>query len=254
MSVAGVSNSLAVEDAYLKCGACQLSTAALRCAVCHIQKYCNVTCQKAHWPAHKQVCQILKAEMREMPTPIPGLRLVENVVSAELHDHFVQQMKRGISEQNVGHYDGYSFTDEAAFDRAFDPLIKELRSHLSLLRVFDSPVKLVCTLIGYEKEGYITKHIDHPLVSGDTVVVISFNSPVVVNFYSEKGDKEHHKLFVPPRSMYAIKGEARYKWSHAILSDENTYQSQPFDRGVRFAIVLTPPGTMRTGLETLEFG
>ncbi len=191
--------------------------------------------------------------MREVTTPIPGLRLVENVVSAQLHDQFVQQMKRGVPEQNVGHYDGYNFTDEAAFGLVFDPLIKELRSHLKLLKVFDSPAQLACSLIGYEKEGYITKHVDHPLVSGDTVAVISFNSPVVVNFYSEKGDEKHHKLFVPPRSMYVIKGEARYKWSHAILPDENTYQSQPFERGVRFAIVLTPPGPMRTGEETLDF-
>jgi len=53
--------------------------------------------------------------------------------------------------------------------------------------------------------------------------------------------------------MYAISGEARRDWSHAILSEENTYDSVAFTRGRRYAMVLTPPGPLYSGAELLDF-
>lgn len=91
-------------------------------------------------------------------------------------------------------------------------------------------------------------------MSGGTVIVISFNSPVVVNFYSQKkAEQQRHKIFVPPKSMYAISGEARYDWSHAILKDEDTYNSEKFERGTRYAVLFTPPGPLYSGSELLDY-
>jgi len=237
------------------CGWCDSTPSKFyRCSICHIEKYCGRECQRSHWPTHKKVCQI-KPTLVEKTTPVPGLRLFENFISSDLHDKFVAQMDRGVPEQNNGHYDGYDFPDYEAFDAAFYPLVKDVFAKLRELDFFsgEKDLKLACTLIGYEKDGYITRHVDSQLVSGGTVILVSFLSPVVVNFYSEKGTKEHHKIFVPPRSMYVISGEARYKWSHEILPDETSYDSTPFERGRRYAILFTPPGPLRTGEELLEF-
>lgn len=261
--------NLAQEPILIKnCGneTCKKSDVKLLvCHGCRLQFYCGIGCQKADWPRHKKVCQLSKdcsnkeykpeqiqkvnliSSMKEIkPMPIPGLRLIENFISDDFHDRFIEQMNKGIPEKNHGHYDGYEFKDYEAFDKVFYPLISDVFSKLKKLDYFDSekkPLKLACTLVGYEKDGFITPHIDSPLLSGGTVVVISFNSPVVVNFYShKKTDKQQHKIFIPPKSMYSIADEARDKWLHAILSDENTYNSKEFARGKRYAILLTPPG------------
>lgn len=195
--------------------------------------------------------------IKETKTCIPGLRLIENCIPNALHDPFVKEMHKGKPEKNKGHYDAYDFDDGDAFDEAFYPLIDHIFACLKELNILPpqkNPTKLACTLIGYEKDGFISRHIDSSLLSGGTVIVISFNSDVVVNFYSEKKEiPENHKFFIPSKSLYVISEEARYDWSHAILSDESTYDSKPFTRDRRYAIVLTPPGPHYSGSELLDY-
>lgn len=252
----------------------------LKCSRCRLQTYCNIECQKADWPHHKKICKlktvvedskenklslktkslkesISDSSIIERPMPISGLRLIENFISDDLHKRFIVQMNKGSPEINNGHYDGYEFEDSQAFDKVFYELTKDIFSKLKLLSFFSTekkPLKLACTLIGYKKDGFITQHVDSPLLSGGTVIVVSFNSPIVVNFYSQKkAEHQQHKIFIPPKSMYSISGEARYEWSHAILSDEDTYNSEKFDRGTRYAVLFTPPGPLYSGSELLDY-
>lgn len=233
----------------------------LKCTRCRLQVYCGIDCQKADWPNHKKICKLKAEDLKkkteptnsfiEKTTPIPGLRLIENFISNDLHNRFIEQMAKGLPEKNNGHFDGYEFEDNEAFEKVFNELTKDIFTKLKSLNFFANekkPLQLACTLIGYEKDGFITKHIDSPLLSRGDVIVISFKSPVVVNFYSEKKiEKQQHKIFVPPKSMYCISGEARYDWSHAILSNEDSYNSKKFERGTRYVVLFTPPGPLYTG-------
>lgn len=254
------------------------SSTLLKCSRCHSQKYCGAECQKIDWPRHKKVCRLESAQMiskqteskaeevktslpessmREVATQIPGLRLIENFISDDLHDRFIQQVGTGIPEQNDGHYDGYLFPDPRGIDQVCAELTRDVFAKLKKLGYFSNekkPFYLGEAIVGYEKDGYITRHVDSKLLCGETVIVISFNTPVVVNFYSEKKtDAQHHKIFVPPKSMYSISGEARNDWSHAILKGEDTYQSKKFERGKRYAFLLIPPGPLHTGSVLFEY-
>lgn len=189
-------------------------------------------------------------------TPVPGLKILENFIPNEMHDSFVRIMQKGIPEENQGHYDGYDFPDNDAFDAVFYPLIQLTFRKIKELNLFNNEkktLKLGCTLVGYKKDGYISRHIDSSLLcKGDSVVVLSFNSPIVINFYSEKGDQKHHKILIPHKSLYFMSGEARYNWSHEILSHENTYKGKPIKRTNRYAILLFEPGPMYNG-ELLDY-
>lgn len=41
-----------------KCVTCQ-APATLRCSKCKVARYCSVACQKANWPAHRELCAIV---------------------------------------------------------------------------------------------------------------------------------------------------------------------------------------------------
>jgi hypothetical protein len=198
-----------------------------------------------------------EVDIIKMGVAIPGLRLFENFISPTIHDNFVAVMHKGSPEQNLGHFDGYDFDDYVAFDAAFYPLIGQVVSNLQQLKIFADekpPIKLAPTLIGYDKDGFIAPHIDSPLLSGKSVVVVSFNSPVVINFYSEKKEiAEHKKIFVRPRSMYVINGEAREAWKHGILPNEEEFEGQKFERERRYALILTKPGPLYSGSELIEY-
>lgn len=49
------SNSLSVVQ---KCSNCGKTDEKLKvCSKCHFERYCDVPCQRKHWPTHKKVCQ-----------------------------------------------------------------------------------------------------------------------------------------------------------------------------------------------------
>ncbi|MEM7494659.1 MAG: alpha-ketoglutarate-dependent dioxygenase AlkB [Myxococcota bacterium] len=186
--------------------------------------------------------------MRAIQTSVPGLRFYHNLVPESFHADFVKQLTGALHEQRDGHYDGFSFADDAAFDAVFYPMMHCLFQRMRELRVFrqSSPgkLKLGCSLIGYERNGYIKRHKDSVLLSGNTVAVFSFGSPCVINFYQEDPPRRHEKIFVPSRSLYVMEGEARHRWEHAVLPDEDSFQGNKFHRDKRYSLLLFEPGPL----------
>ena len=183
--------------------------------------------------------------MQPIQTNVPGLRFYENVVPNSLHDAFVEQLDQAYYEKNVGHYDGFSFADDDAFDAVFYPMIEYLFGQMKDLEVFKVPargkLRLGCSLLGYEANGYIKRHIDASSLSGDTVAVFSFNSPCVVHYYEEDPPHRHEQILIPTKSMYVMAGDSRHKWSHAI-TPEDTFQGEKFGRQKRYSLLLFEPG------------
>lgn len=101
-------------------------------------------------------------------------------------------------------------------------------------------LRLGCTLIGYEANGYIKRHIDTSLLSGDTVAVFSFNSPCVANYYEEDPTIATKRFSFLRNQCYVMAGDSRHKWSHAILVDEDTYEGGKI--GQRYSLLLFEPG------------
>ena len=178
-------------------------------------------------------------------TSVPGLCFYNNVVPDKFHRDFVTQLNQAFYEHNDGHYDGFSFANDKAFDAVFYPMMQCLFRTMKKLEIFvaapGQQLKLGCSLIGYEANGHISRHIDTTTISGNKVVVFSFGSPCVIHFYQEDPPHRHEKFLVPPQSMYIMQDEARYKWSHEILAEENTYQEKNIGRAKRYSLLLFEP-------------
>lgn len=187
--------------------------------------------------------------MQKTDTGIAGLTIYENFIPEKLHDAFVSVMKTGKGVLNRGVTEEYTFEDDNAFDDAFNPLINDTFKKLKALELFsDKKLQLGCTILGYKKNGYLGRHIDSPFLSGERVVVLSFNSPTIIRFYSEKGDGLEHRFLIPPRSMYIMQGEARHKWSHEICKDDTTFLGKTVEKTDRFALLLCDPGPLNESI------
>ena len=59
-------------DSKSTCAACGMGGGGLKaCSACKLVKYCNVTCQRAHRPKHKEDCKRHAAESQLFKTPPP---------------------------------------------------------------------------------------------------------------------------------------------------------------------------------------
>lgn len=72
----------------------------------------------------------------------------------------------------------------------------------------------------------ISPHIDHTDLFGDIVVSVSIGCRGTMRFRSN-GQK--YDIKVEPRSVYAMTGDARYKWTHEMLKSKSQC-------GTRFSI------------------
>jgi len=76
----------------------------------------------------------------------------------------------------------------------------------------------------------IAAHIDDRQQFGDWVVAVSLGGACEMEFVSRRtGDK--HRVRLAPRSMYAMTGDSRHRWTHAIAARK----SDPAPGGGRVA-------------------
>jgi alkylated DNA repair dioxygenase AlkB len=61
----------------------------------------------------------------------------------------------------------------------------------------------------------INAHVDDPVKFGAWVITVSLGSACEMEFASKKTGAKF-RATLPPRSMYAMTGESRYQWTHAI--------------------------------------
>ena len=58
--------STADDNNMLSCAACGKGGDGLKaCTACKLVKYCNASCQRAHWSKHKKACKKRAAEIHD---------------------------------------------------------------------------------------------------------------------------------------------------------------------------------------------
>lgn len=87
----------------------------------------------------------------------------------------------------------------------------------------------------------ISPHIDHTKYFGEIVFCISIGADTLVEFTQKKNEftKGDDTQYIAPRSAYAMTGDLRYKWYHAISGSKRTAgrnMGDPAYEGVRYSL------------------
>ncbi|XP_024941606.1 alkylated DNA repair protein alkB homolog 8 isoform X2 [Cephus cinctus] len=160
----------------------------------------------------------------------PGLKLIEEFVSEEEEASLLNSLNWNHNDKTsselklrqVQHF-GFEFQYNTnlvdpeqpieAIPKSYNYLQKRFEEHNCGHYKYDQ-----LTVNKYMPGQGIPTHIDTHSPFEDTILSLSLGSACVMNF--KNGDKKT-TVFLPPRSLLIMSGEARYVWSHGICRRHN---------------------------------
>ncbi|XP_048102732.1 alpha-ketoglutarate-dependent dioxygenase alkB homolog 7, mitochondrial isoform X2 [Alosa alosa] len=128
---------------------------------------------------------------------------------------FVKQAQR--SAQAIH---GFRETERVQWGAACEAVIRRLRAHAFPQ---DSQLLGPVHVLDLDKAGFIKPHIDSVKFCGTTIAGISLLSASVMRLVREEVKTDWVDLLLPQRSLYVLRAEARYKFTHEILKDEESF-------------------------------
>lgn len=163
---------------------------------------------------------------QEATMPIDGFQYVKNYITEYQHDWLLTEIDKHEwltdLKRRVQHY-GFKY-DYKARKVNYDMHIGELPEWLKRLSQKlhkDGHMPEVADQViinEYEQGEGISSHIDcEPCFEG-TIVSLSLGSGCVMNFTNKFDKTKKIPVWLEPRSLVALSGEARYEWLHGIAA------------------------------------
>ncbi|XP_063152670.1 alpha-ketoglutarate-dependent dioxygenase alkB homolog 7, mitochondrial-like [Candoia aspera] len=93
-------------------------------------------------------------------------------------------------------------------------------------------------VLDLDKTGYIKPHVDSVKFCGCTIAGLSLLSSSVMRLVSEQNPQDWLDLLLERRSLYILRGPARYEFTHEILKDEeSSFDGRKVPRERRISVI-----------------
>ncbi|XP_030754499.1 alpha-ketoglutarate-dependent dioxygenase alkB homolog 7, mitochondrial [Sitophilus oryzae] len=100
-----------------------------------------------------------------------------------------------------------------------------------------APLKFV-HILDLDKKGWIKPHIDAVRFCGDTIAGLSLLTDSVMRLVHEKNKDLYVDILLKRRSLYVMKGVARFEYTHEILSNESSiFKNQKIEKDRRISVI-----------------
>lgn len=144
---------------------------------------------------------------------------------------FSRRYEEGHWDAVITKYKEVELADASMEDARIQPIFERTRQLLEKNHITYQPISwLPCHAIDLKKDGELNAHVDSVKFSGDLVAGISLLSHSIMRLapHVDGGGPVldgHVDLHLPPLSLYALTGVARYRYSHQLLEDQSTFTS-----------------------------
>ena len=177
-------------------------------------------------------------------TAVTGISYIPNFLTGEEETLFINRINSGQwltdIKRRVQHY-GYKYDykarniDYSMFLGLLPSWVQPVAKRLQSEGYFEvEPDQVIIN--EYNPGQGITNHIDCEPCFGETIVSISMGSYCMMDFINLQ-TKHKVEVLLEPRSMVAIRGEARHNWSHGIPQRKaDLYHGLRFNRQVRLSM------------------
>ncbi|XP_010892198.1 alpha-ketoglutarate-dependent dioxygenase alkB homolog 7, mitochondrial [Esox lucius] len=186
--------------------------------------------------------QLVCGSNRELVQRLCGqVEVKTEFISKEEENALMKEIEPGLRKKRYefDHWDdaihGYRETERTQWGAVCEEVLSRLRDVAfpggSLLL---GPVHV----LDLDKAGYIKPHIDSVKFCGSTIAGLSLLSDSVMRLVREDDPTEWLNLLLPRRSLYIIRDQARYKFTHEILKDaESLFSGQRVPRNRRISVI-----------------
>lgn len=162
-------------------------------------------------------------------------------ISEEEEGALLRELEPGLKKKRYefDHWDdaihGYRETERVSWGAACEEILHRVR-----LVAFAEGSQLLgpVHILDLDKSGYIKPHIDSVKFCGTTITGLSLLSDSVMRLVKEGDSSEWLDLLLPRRSLYILRDQARYDFTHEILKDEESvFNGQKVHRHRRISVI-----------------
>lgn len=162
-------------------------------------------------------------------------------ISEEEETALLKELEPGLRRKRYefDHWDnaihGYRETERATWGPVCTEVLKRVRS---VAFSADSPLLGPVHVLDLDQRGYIKPHIDSVKFCGSTIAGLSLLSDSVMRLVKQDSPDERLDLLLPQFSLYIMRDEARYEFTHEILRDEESvFNGQRVERQRRISVI-----------------
>lgn len=154
---------------------------------------------------------------------------------------FLRELDPGLKKKRYefDHWDdaihGYRETERLRWGAVCEEILNRVRS-----TAFPECSQLLgpVHVIDLDKSGYIKPHIDSVKFCGSTIAGLSLLSDSIMRLVKEDTPSEWLDLLLSRRSLYILRDQARYKFTHEILkNEESVFNGQRVPRQRRISVI-----------------
>ncbi|XP_026181272.1 alpha-ketoglutarate-dependent dioxygenase alkB homolog 7, mitochondrial [Mastacembelus armatus] len=162
-------------------------------------------------------------------------------ITEQEEEAFLRELEPGLKKKRYeyDHWDhaihGYRETERVTWGAACEEVLNRVRS---VAFPDGSPLLGPVHILDLDKTGYIKAHIDSVKFCGSTIAGLCLLSDSVMRLVKEDSNKEWLDLLLPRRSLYILRDQARYSFTHEILKDEESvFNGQRVLRQRRISVI-----------------
>ncbi|TRY66778.1 hypothetical protein DNTS_028810 [Danionella cerebrum] len=198
---------------------------------------CSIS-DKASDSSHEWLC----GSSRAILSAVHGqVEVRPNFISEEEESALLNEVEPGLKKRRYefDHWDdaihGYKETERLQWGALCESILNRVRV---VAFPKGSPLLGPVHVLDLDKKGYIKPHVDSVKFCGTTIAGLSLLSDSVMRLVPEKDSTDWVDLLLSRRSLYIIRDDARFKFTHEILKDDKSFFSgQKVPRHRRISVI-----------------
>jgi len=171
--------------------------------------------------------ELIEVSDKMIHSDIKGVKIWKDFITCDIENKFVNEIDKKLSRVSYqeGHWDNaiVGYRELEIQDRVWSEDILSVINSLKLTAFKTTDKCLSSThVLDLSATGFIKAHVDSVKFCGRAIAGVSLLSSSVMKFVNEKDENMWFKIVLPRRSLYLMEGDARYKFTHEILKDEES--------------------------------
>ncbi|XP_053707928.1 alpha-ketoglutarate-dependent dioxygenase alkB homolog 7, mitochondrial [Synchiropus splendidus] len=162
-------------------------------------------------------------------------------ITQEEEEAFLRELHPGLRKKRYefDHWDnaihGFRETERLTWSPPCQEVLNRVRS---VAFPQGGPLLGPVHVLDLDKAGYIKPHVDSIKFCGSTIAGLSLLSDSVMRLVKEDAAQEWLDLLLQRRSLYILRDEARYRFTHEVLRDEESlFKGEKVPRQRRIAVI-----------------